>query len=225
MSFDLAGRWSLAHTLPLCVSSARGCGRSLRCLSRARGRWQCCFDLGASGGFIAWNFEAKARIERRYVVDAAPAHRAVGLANLDFVLPHLDNLHMDQFAADDDQCRLPLLKVCAHWEEFPSIGRNVEQANRRFADTTRALVRGTVPFEMDQILKGWEVITPPSQPGSAAVVYKITVRTDDGDMVGIASHGWDVLAKLRNAMDRGYTQFELTTVTPTEARDIDPGPA
>ena len=73
-------------------------------------------------------------------------------------------------------------------------------------------------------MKAWEFFTPPGQPGPAAVMYQITVATDAGEIIGIASHGWDVLAKLRNAMDRGHTRFELKPVTLTQARQIDPGP-
>ena len=54
-------------------------------------------------------------------------------------------------------------------------------------------------------------------------MFKITGQTPDGEVVGTARHGWDVVAKLRNAMDCGYTDFRLQPITPDEAKQIDPG--
>ena len=55
-------------------------------------------------------------------------------------------------------------------------------------------------------------------------MYKITIHTDSGDMVGKASHGWDVLAKLGNAMVRGHTDFDLRPVSASEAAQLNSGP-
>ena len=74
-------------------------------------------------------------------------------------------------------------------------------------------------------MKNWEIFTAPGIPSPDASLCEIVLTTETGETIsGVASYRWEVLAKLRNAMDRGHTNFQIRPITKERAIEIDPVP-
>ena len=73
-------------------------------------------------------------------------------------------------------------------------------------------------------MKNWEAFAPPGMPEPDPSLCEIVLTTSAGEEVSaVASYRWEVLAKLRNAMDRGHTDFHIRPISKERAREIDPG--